>query len=230
MTTCSTTSPSIRKTPRICTFPLGASRTSRRATCSARTTVARTGKRCRHAWQVDSRDGHVSLRFRACWLRAHWMASIAPTTAAIAGSHVSCWPTERNQEHRIHRDRSRKIRTLYTPAPGIWPGRLADGGATWQHINKGMIDDSDVFSIIVDSTPTLDRFCQRVLGNLQERERGRAVPKIQGIPFSARRTRVLKQDPTNANIVYAGTTEGLWKTDGSGENLEAGQQSGSRGQ
>ncbi len=36
--------------------------------------------------------------------------------------------------------------------------------------------------------------------------------KIQGIPFTARRTRVLKQDPTNENIVYAGTTEGLWKT------------------
>src|SRR5438445_10788293 len=35
---------------------------------------------------------------------------------------------------------------------------------------------------------------------------------IQGIPFSARRTRVLHQDPSNPNIVYAGTTEGLWKT------------------
>jgi photosystem II stability/assembly factor-like uncharacterized protein len=36
--------------------------------------------------------------------------------------------------------------------------------------------------------------------------------KLQGIPFSARRTRVLKQDPSNPNTVYAGTTEGLWKT------------------
>jgi photosystem II stability/assembly factor-like uncharacterized protein len=36
--------------------------------------------------------------------------------------------------------------------------------------------------------------------------------KIQGIPFSARRTRVLKQDPSHPEVVYAGTTEGLWKT------------------
>ena len=41
--------------------------------------------------------------------------------------------------------------------------------------------------------------------------------KIQGIPFSARRTRVLKQDPTNSAIVYAGTTEGLWKTADAGK-------------
>ncbi len=41
--------------------------------------------------------------------------------------------------------------------------------------------------------------------------------KIQGIPFSARRTRVLKQDPSNPEVVYAGTTEGLWKTTDSGK-------------
>jgi len=53
---------------------------------------------------------------------------------------------------------------------------------------------------------------QRLLRHLQKPHGGRSVPKIQGIPFSARRTRVLHQDPTNPNIVYAGTTEGLWKT------------------
>lgn len=51
-----------------------------------------------------------------------------------------------------------------------------------------------------------------MLGNLQSETAGNVFSKIQGIPFSARRTRVLKQDPTNENIVYAGTTEGLWKT------------------
>jgi len=28
--------------------------------------------------------------------------------------------------------------------------KTSDAGANWQHINKGMIDDSDVFSVIVD--------------------------------------------------------------------------------
>ena len=41
---------------------------------------------------------------------------------------------------------------------------------------------------------------------------GELFHKIQGIPFSARRTRVLHQDPANPAVVYAGTTEGLWKT------------------
>jgi len=35
---------------------------------------------------------------------------------------------------------------------GTWhlAWKTADGGATWQQIKKGMIDDSDVFSVIVD--------------------------------------------------------------------------------
>jgi photosystem II stability/assembly factor-like uncharacterized protein len=36
--------------------------------------------------------------------------------------------------------------------------------------------------------------------------------RMLGLPHSAMRTRVLKQDPVRPNIVYAGTTGGLWKT------------------
>src|SRR5207237_9889984 len=37
---------------------------------------------------------------------------------------------------------------------GTWhlAWKTDDGGKTWRHINKGMIDDSDEFSIIVDPT------------------------------------------------------------------------------
>ena len=41
---------------------------------------------------------------------------------------------------------------------GTWhlAWKTDDGGANWRHINKGMIDDSDVFSIIVDrSNPSV---------------------------------------------------------------------------
>src|SRR5260370_42494161 len=41
--------------------------------------------------------------------------------------------------------------------------------------------------------------------------------KVQGIPSTARRTRVLMQDPLHLNIVFAGTTEGLWRTSDSGK-------------
>src|SRR5581483_11852145 len=86
------------------------------------------------------------------------------------------------------------------------------GGANWRHINKGMVDDSDVFSIIVDSANPSIVFASACSGIYKSQSAGDLFQKIQGIPFSARRTRVLKQDPTNENIVYAGTTEGLWKT------------------
>ena len=41
---------------------------------------------------------------------------------------------------------------------------------------------------------------------------GEMFHKIQGIPMTARRTRKLLQDPVNRQVVYAGTTEGLYKT------------------
>jgi len=97
---------------------------------------------------------------------------------------------------------------------GTWhlAWKTPDGGATWQHINKGMIDDSDVFSIIVDKANPSIVFASACSGIYKSESSGELFKKIQGIPFSARRTRVLKQDPTNASIVYAGTTEGLWKS------------------
>src|ERR1700745_423670 len=97
---------------------------------------------------------------------------------------------------------------------GTWhlAWKTADGGANWQHINKGMIDDSDVFSVIVDSSNPSVVFASACSGIYKSESAGDLFHKLQGIPFSARRTRVLKQDPANPGTVYAGTTEGLWKT------------------
>src|SRR5581483_8209338 len=86
------------------------------------------------------------------------------------------------------------------------------GGSSWEHINKGMIDDSDVFSIIVDKANPSIVFVSACSGIYKSESAGALFKKIQGILFSARRTRVLKQDPGNLSIVYAGTTEGLWKS------------------
>jgi photosystem II stability/assembly factor-like uncharacterized protein len=97
---------------------------------------------------------------------------------------------------------------------GTWhlAWKTDDAGANWRHINKGMVDDSDVFSIIVDSANPSVVFASACSGIYKSQTAGDLFQKIQGIPFSARRTRVLRQDPSNENIVYAGTTEGLWKT------------------
>ena len=97
---------------------------------------------------------------------------------------------------------------------GTWhlPWKTMDGGASWQHMNKGIIDDSDVFSIIVDRNNPSVVFASACSGIYKSETGGQLFKKIQGIPFSARRTRVLKHDPSNSSIVYAGTTEGLWKS------------------
>jgi photosystem II stability/assembly factor-like uncharacterized protein len=102
---------------------------------------------------------------------------------------------------------------------GTWhlAWKTSDGGANWQHINKGMIDDSDVFSIIVSSANPSEVLASACSGIYKSTSSGDLFQKIQGIPFTARRTRVLKQDPSNPAIVYAGTTEGLWKSTDEGK-------------
>jgi photosystem II stability/assembly factor-like uncharacterized protein len=102
---------------------------------------------------------------------------------------------------------------------GTWhlAWKTSDGGITWQHINKGMIEDSDVFSIIVDSSNPAVVFASACSGIYKSDNAGELFHKVQGMPFSARRTRVLKQDPANPSVVYAGTTEGLWKTTDAGK-------------
>jgi photosystem II stability/assembly factor-like uncharacterized protein len=102
---------------------------------------------------------------------------------------------------------------------GTWhlAWKTADGGANWQHINKGMIDDSDVFSVIVDSSDSSVVYASACSGIYKSESAGELFHKLQGIPFSARRTRVLKQDPNSPATVYAGTTEGLWKTSDGGK-------------
>jgi photosystem II stability/assembly factor-like uncharacterized protein len=102
---------------------------------------------------------------------------------------------------------------------GTWhlAWKTADGGKSWHQINRGMIDDSDVFSIIVDPNEPNVVYASACSGIYKSQTAGELFHKVPGIPFSSRRTRVLKQDPNHSNVVYAGTTEGLWRTENSGQ-------------
>jgi len=102
---------------------------------------------------------------------------------------------------------------------GTWhlAWKTDNNGANWHRINKGMIDDSDVFSVIVDSSNPSVVYASACSGIYKSESAGDLFHKLQGIPFSARRTRVLKQDTSNPATVYAGTTEGLWKTTDGGK-------------
>ncbi len=102
---------------------------------------------------------------------------------------------------------------------GTWhlAWKTNDGGQSWHQINRGMIDDSDVFSIIVDPKEPNVVYASACSGIYKSQTAGELFHKVPGIPFSSRRTRVLKQDPNHPNVVYAGTTEGLWRTENSGQ-------------
>lgn len=102
---------------------------------------------------------------------------------------------------------------------GTWhlAWKTEDGGRTWHHINKGMIDDSDVFSIVVNPSSPSIVFASACSGIYVSESGGETFHKVQGIPFSARRTRVLKEDSNHLNVVYGGTTQGLWRTNDAGK-------------
>jgi photosystem II stability/assembly factor-like uncharacterized protein len=105
---------------------------------------------------------------------------------------------------------------------GTWhlPWKTDDGGKHWYSIKNGLIDDSDVFSIIIEPGMPFTVYLSACTGIYKSESAGLLFDHIQGIPTSARRTRVLKQDPENPDVVYAGTTEGLYKTVDAGATFQ----------
>jgi photosystem II stability/assembly factor-like uncharacterized protein len=92
------------------------------------------------------------------------------------------------------------------------PWKTTDGGAHWTAIHTGMIDDSDVLSLVTDRENWRRIFASACSGIYRSDDGGAAWEKLEGIPYSARRTPVIRQDAARPAILYAGTTEGLWKT------------------
>jgi photosystem II stability/assembly factor-like uncharacterized protein len=98
------------------------------------------------------------------------------------------------------------------------PWKTTDGGKNWAPISKGMIDDSDVMSIIVDPSNPENVHATACSGIYHSANSAEQWTKYKGIPFVFRRTQLLVQDPQHPETLYAGTTSGLWKT-----TSEAGQ-------
>ena len=107
---------------------------------------------------------------------------------------------------------------------GTWhlPWKTKDGGEHWDRMagtpQHHIIDDSDVFSIIVDPEKPKIVYLSACSGIYKSTDEGAQFDKIQGIPSAARRTLVLKQNPEHLETVFAGTTEGLWRSDDAGKN------------
>lgn len=106
--------------------------------------------------------------------------------------------------------------TLYAGTYHL-PWKTSDGGKSWRPIHDGMIDDSDVMSLLpVGADP--GRILASACSGIYRSDNGGALwHKIQGIPYAARRTLALVQAPGHSNVLYAATTEGLWKTGDGGD-------------
>jgi len=98
------------------------------------------------------------------------------------------------------------------------PWLTRDGGKTWKPIIAGIIDDSDIMSLRLDATNPSRVYMSACSGIYRSENQGGEWIKLQGIPYAARRTQVIVQDPANSKTLYAGTTEGLWVTRDGGES------------
>jgi photosystem II stability/assembly factor-like uncharacterized protein len=105
------------------------------------------------------------------------------------------------------------------------PWKTEDGGKTWYSIKghptekkQQFIDDSDIFSIVIDRSEPSRILSSACSGIYRSIDAAQTWVKFQGIPFTSRRTHVIYPDPTNLQIIYSGTTEGLWKTTDGGQN------------
>ena len=105
--------------------------------------------------------------------------------------------------------------TIYA---GTWwrAYKTTDGGANWRLVKKGMIDDSDVFSIDIDPADPDKVIAAACSGIYRSVDKGENWKKVQGIPSQSRRTRDILHNPGLKGLVYAGTTEGFWMSSDGG--------------
>ncbi len=100
------------------------------------------------------------------------------------------------------------------------PWKTTDAGKTWKLAaskERGMIDDSDIFAIHIDDSDPDTVLMSACSGIYRSRNASETWTKIQGIPYTSRRTHVIYQHPTKPEVIFAGTTEGLWLSTDNGK-------------
>jgi len=100
------------------------------------------------------------------------------------------------------------------------PWKTHDGGRTWKLAgNKvnGVIEDSDIMAIHIDEANPDTVLMSACSGIYRSLDASATWTKIQGIPYTSRRTHVIYQHPTKPEVIFAGTTEGLWLSTNGGK-------------
>ena len=96
------------------------------------------------------------------------------------------------------------------------PWRTGDSGATWKSIHTGMLDDSDVFSIQVDPRRPEFVYASACSGVYHSSDSAGHWSKFT-TPPGAFRTYFVSLDPHAEGVIFAGTTEGLLRSEDGGK-------------
>ncbi len=95
------------------------------------------------------------------------------------------------------------------------PWRTINGGATWQSIHDGMLDDSDVFSISVNPARPPIVYASACSGAYRSITAGKQWMRL-ATPAGAFRTYLVTLDPRRPDTVFAATSAGLLKSSNAG--------------
>jgi len=108
---------------------------------------------------------------------------------------------------------------LYVGTPHLaWT--TADGGEIWQPIHDGMLDDSDVFTILVDERSPNRVFAATCGGIYRSFDGGARWTKVSGAKGASFRTYHIAQNPLQPNVLLAGTALGLVKSVDAGKTWQ----------
>ena len=166
---------------------------------------------------IDELRGRNVLSLVARDAEPHWLAAGTDRGVYAAHSADAAWKLispaghpEMNGIVSLEFDR-REPDTLFAGTTHL-PWKTSDLGQSWNSIHEGMIDDSDVFSILSDRNTPGRMFASACSGIYSSQNGGLNWAKANGIPPDNRRTYIITQDRQYPNLVMAGTTQGLWKS------------------
>ncbi len=158
--------------------------------------------------------------------KAVWSLAIAPANPDLiaAGADDGVYLSEDAGANwrRISPDDNRELRPVvslaFHPADARilyagtthLPWRTTDGGKHWQSIHSGMLDDSDVFSIVVDAKNPQIVLSSACSGAYRSTSAGTPWSRMP-TPHGAFRTYFVALDPSS-EAIYAGTTLGLFRS------------------
>jgi len=100
--------------------------------------------------------------------------------------------------------------TLYAGTLHL-PWRTRNGGADWESIHTGMIDDSDVFSIAPEAGSRDSVFASACSGVYHTGDGGASWSRLP-TPRGAFRAYLVALDPAHAGVVFAATSAGLLRS------------------